>query len=284
MFDCAIVGAGPAGLSAAINLKLHNKTFIWFGNSELSDKVSKAEKIANYPGLPLVTGGELKAAFQDHLHALDLTVTDKMVTMISAAGDTFMLLADNEVFKSRTVILATGVVSAKTIPNEEAFVGRGISYCATCDGFLYKGKTIAVLCKAKRFEHEVAYLAEQAEKVYLFTEYPDPSVAAHNIIPVASRCTGIDGDMKIRTLLLNDGTSLSIDGFFILRDAIAPTTLLPGLSAESGRIQTDRSMSTNIPGCFACGDCTGAPYQYAKAVGEGNVAAHSVISYLARTN
>ena len=98
---------------------------------------------------------------------------------------------------------------------------------------------------------------------------------------MTSKCAGVSGGLKLQTVSTADGTELSVDGLFILRDAIAPTTLFPGLLAEKGMILVDRTMATNIPGCFACGDCTGSPYQYAKAVGEGNVAAHSVIRYLA---
>ena len=280
MYDCAIVGAGPAGLSAAINLKLHYKNFIWFGSLDLSSKISSAEKVANYPGLPMVTGKHLQEAFINHVRAMDLTITDRMVTLITAAGDHYMLLADNQVYKARSIILATGVVSAKSIPGEDEFVGRGVSYCATCDGFLYKGKTIGVLCKSKRFEHEVEYLASLADHVHFFADYEKPTIHAQNVSAVDSKCIGIEGSLKVNRLTLENGTSLPVDGFFILRDAIAPTTLLPGIETKQGQILVDRNMVTNLPGCFACGDCTGAPYQYAKAVGEGNVAAHSVIKYL----
>ncbi len=283
MYDCAIVGTGPAGLSAAINLKLHNKSFIWFGSEKLSEKISKAEKIANYPGFPMISGKMLCDYFIEHIRAMDISITDKMVTMIGNAGDGYMLLADNEMFQAKTVILATGVISAKTIPGEQEYVGRGVSYCATCDGFLYKEKTIAVYCASQRFEHEVEYLAQMASKVHLIPGYKDCKITLPNVTIYDSACAEVKGDLKLRSVLLRDGTVLPVDGFFILRDSIAPTTLVPGLEVEKGHIPVDRNMATNLSGCFACGDCTGAPYQYAKAVGEGNIAAHSVIKYLSRT-
>ena len=281
MFDCAIVGTGPAGLSAALNLKLHNKSFIWFGTPKLSSKISSAEKIGNYPGLSMISGTDLQSAYLKQLDDMDISITDSMVTMISSAGNSFMLLADNVVHKAKTVILATGVVSSRLLPGEADFVGRGLSYCATCDGFLYKDKVIAVLCKSKRFEHEITYLAELASKVYLFAEYKDPAISRANIEIVNSKCGSVSGGLKLQTVTTADGKDIPVDGLFILRDAIAPTTLFPGLQAEKGMIQVDRTMATNVPGCFACGDCTGAPYQYVKAAGEGNIAAHSVIRYLA---
>lgn len=283
MLDCAIVGAGPAGLSAAINLKLHNKEFAWFGSKTMSDKVRLSEKVANYPGIPMISGGELARRFQEHAECMDLKITDKMVSQIMPGRGKLTLLADNDVYETRTLILAMGVVTARTLPGEAELVGHGVSYCATCDGFLYKGKTIGVICAAKRFEHEVEYLAQIAGKVYLFAQYKDCAVQAPNIERVDTAIAAVNGGRRLTSLTLKDGTELAVDGLFCLRDAIAPTILLPGLAVEKGQIVVDRAMAANIPGCYACGDCTGAPYQFAKAVGEGNVAAHSVIQYLAQT-
>lgn len=281
MPDCAIIGTGPAGLSAAINLKLHEKELLWFGSASLSEKIHKAERVANYPGLPMVTGPELARRFQEHAALMGLAPTEKMVSQIMPSGGGFMLLADNEVYQARTVILATGVVPARLLPGEEALLGRGVSYCATCDGFLYRGKTLAVVCASPRQEHEAAYLAGLAERVYLFAGYPGAELKSENVILMQQKPAGISGEQRAESVLLNDGTALAVDGVFILRDAIAPAALLPALEVEKGRIVTARDMATNIPGCFACGDCAGAPYQFAKAVGEGNIAAHSVLRRLA---
>ena len=162
MYDTIIIGTGPAGFSAAMNLKIHNKDFLWFGSKNMSSKVEKAEKIRNYPGLPEITGQELQAHFQHHAETMDIEIQEKMVTMIMKNGDSYMVLADNELYEAKTVLFATGVMAAKTLKGEDSFLGRGISYCATCDGALYKGKRIAVICNDARFEHEVAYLAELA--------------------------------------------------------------------------------------------------------------------------
>jgi len=279
MYDAAIIGTGPAGLSAAINLKLHEKRFIWFGSMEFSEKVSKSEKIANYPGVGLITGAELNAQFAAHAAQLGLTVEDRMVTNIMAMNDHFMLLGDNEIFEAKTVLLATGVVSAKGIDGEKELLGKGVSYCATCDGFFYKGKTIAVYCGARRYEHEVEYLAGIAEKVYLYTPYKDCGVSLSNVetIPVI---TAIEGDKRVTGIRLFDGTAIEVNGVFCLRNAVAPSTLINGIKTEGAHIVVDRCQRTSIPGCFAAGDCTGRPYQLTKAVGEGNVAAHSMLEYL----
>lgn len=280
MYDCAIIGTGPAGLSAVINLKLHNKNYVWFGSRQMSNKVAMAEKVANYPGLPLISGAELAENFQKHAREMELEITDKMVSQIMAGKRGFTILADNDIYQAKTVILAMGVVTSKEIPGEKELLGAGVSYCATCDGFLYKGKTIGIVCADKRFEHEIIYLSELAEKVYLFPTYKDCTIDRDNVEIIGQKISKVNGENKVSSVTLKDETVLPLEGLFCLRSAIAPTTLLPGLAVEGGLIPVDRAMATNISGCYACGDCTGTPYQYAKAVGEGNVAAHSVIRFL----
>lgn len=278
-YDCIIIGSGPAGLSAAINLKTYNKTFLWFGNAKMSEKVQKAEKVVNYPGLPELTGQELVNAFIQHKESQGLEIVDKIVSSIYDMGGYYTVMAENQFFETESIILATGVVVANQYPGEAEFVGRGVSYCATCDGALYKGKTIAVVSTAKRFEHEVEFLAELAEKVYLFPFYKDCEIDRENVEFVKKPIKEVKGGFRVEALQLGD-EAIAVDGVFIMRNAIAPTTLLNTLEVADGHIVVNRQMETNLKGVYAAGDCTGKPYQYAKSVGEGNVAAHSVIEYL----
>ncbi len=127
--------------------------------------------------------------------------------------------------------------------------------------------------------HEVLELAELAEKVYLIA--PDPAITA--VHPKIERLSGwpeaITGDMRVKALAFKE-QEITVDGVFLLKKAVPPSILVGGLQIENGHIAVKRDCSTNLPGCFAAGDCTGRPYQYAKAAGEGNVAAHSVLAYL----
>ena len=280
MYDVAIIGSGPAAISAALTLKLHNKNIIWFGSKKLSPKVEKSEKIANYPGVPMVAGPELNRLYREQIEAMDLEITERQVTNIATSRRGFMVLGGSDVYEAKTVLLATGAVSGKGFPGETELLGHGVSYCATCDGFLYKGKTIAVYCGSKDFEHEVTYLAEIAEKVYLFTPY-DCVLTRENIVVNPGKLKSIRGEKKADGVKLLDGTTLDVNGVFIIRPAVAPANLLKGLEMNGADIVVNRNMATNKSGCFAAGDCTGRPYQLTKAVGEGNVAAHSIIAYLA---
>ncbi len=283
VYDAAIIGTGPAGLSAALNLKLHNKSIIWFGSQNLSLKVEKSEKIANYPGLPMISGKELNEGLKRQIEEAGLEIVDKMVTNINPMKNSYMLLADNEVFETKSILLATGTIGAKPMPGEEELLGKGVSYCATCDGFFYKGKTIAVVCGAKRYEHEVEYLAQLADKVYLSATYQDCGIDISNVIRMKSTVKEILGEDRVERIELRDGTCQEVDGVFILRTSVLPTTLIPGIEMEGPHILVDREMKTSKTGVFAAGDCTGRPYQIAKAVGEGNVAAHSIIEFLSET-
>ena len=280
-YDVAIVGSGPAAVSAALTLKVHNKSIIWFGSRKMSPKVEKSERIANYPGVAMVTGPELNRLYAEQIAQAGLEITERQITNILASRRGFMLQGGDEIYNARTVLLCTGSVSAKGFPGEERLLGSGVSYCATCDGFLYKGKTIAVFCGSREFEHEAEFLAELAEKVYLFTPYADCGVERENVVVNPGRIREITGQMRVDGVTLADGTALEVVGVFVLRSAVAPGMLLKGLEIEGSDIVVNRKMETNKPGCYAAGDCTGRPYQLTKAVGEGNVAAHSIVAYLA---
>jgi len=231
--------AAAAGLSAAINLKLHEKNFVWFGSAGYSDKVGKSEKIANYPGFGLISGNELNQRFFEHAREMGLESTDKKVTNVMPMDDYLMVLADNEVYETKTLLLATGVLTAKSYEGEDELLGRGVSYCATCDGFLYKGKTIAVFCGAPRYEHEVEYLAGIAEKVYLSAGYPDCKLDLPNVEKITP-IKAVKGGMKASQIELHGGTVIDIDGLFILRNAVAPGTLVPGIETDGPHIVVNR--------------------------------------------
>ena len=281
MFDTAIIGTGPAGISAALTLKALKKDIILFGSEKLSQKIRVAEQIRNYPGLPAVSGMQMQEVFANQLAQMEISITDKTVTGIYNMGTHYGILCDQEMFEAKTIIMATGVEAVKPIPGELEFVGRGVSYCATCDGFLYKGKTIGVLCTTKDLEHEIVYLADLAQKVYLIPLYKNVEINAENVEVIQRKPAAIEGGMKAEKLVFED-REIPVDGIFMLKQAVAPSVLLYGLETADGHIIVDRACKTNLPGCFAVGDCTGRPYQYVKAAGERNVAAHSAVEYLAQ--
>lgn len=279
MFDVAIIGSGPAGISSAINCKIRNKSIVLFGQNELSHKVEISEKINNYPGLPNISGKELNAKMREHLDSMGIEITEERITGIYNMKDKFTLLANRKMFEARSVILCLGAETIKPLPNERELLGRGVSYCATCDGMLYKDKKIAVFCDNADGEEEVEYLSDLASEVYYSHKFTS-KIDKANVTHLKSRITAVIGDSKVSGIELADGTNLDVDGVFFIKQAVSADVLLNKLEVQNGSIVVDKNMKTSIDGCFAAGDCTGTPYQIAKAVGEGNIAAHNAVKYL----
>jgi len=166
---------------------------------------------------------------------------------------------------ARALILAAGVSRGKKFPGEEAFLGRGVSYCATCDGMLYRGKNVAVLGYSETARREADFLAGIGCSVTYFDKPKKCEISGTNLVESVT-C---------------DGETVAADGVFLLRPTMVPTDLFPGLAVENGYVTVDRKMNTNLPGLFAAGDCTGGPLQVSKAVGEGLIAGQSAAAYVA---
>ena len=278
-YDIAIIGSGPAGLSAAINAKIRNKNIILFGNKDLSTKLTKAPKVNNYLGFYEVSGEALKERFQEHLKAMDIKITEERINNVYAMGSYYALIANEKIYEAKTVILATGMEYTKPLKGELELLGKGVGYCATCDAPLYRGKIVTIIGYNKEAEHEANYVSELARKLYYVPMYNSPMNLREGIEIVQDSPVEIKGEDTVNELLLKNST-IATDGVFVLKDSISPGQLVPGLQIEGEHIKVDRNMQTNLQGCFAAGDCVGKPYQYIKAAGEGLIAALSAVSYL----
>ena len=278
-YDIAIVGSGPAGLSAVLNAKIRNKKFIIFGNKNLTNKLLKAPKVNNYLGFYGMNGEEIKNKFQEHLDSMNIDITYERVNNIYAMGDYFALMVNEKMYEAKTLILATGMEYTKAIKGELEFLGRGVGYCATCDAPLYKGKVVSIIGYNKEAEEEARYVSELASKLYYIPMYKGEYELNNDIEVIYDKPIEITGELKVNKLKL-ENTELETDAVFVLKDTISPGQLVPGLEIEDGHIKVDREMKTNIDGCFAAGDCVGKPYQYIKSAGEGNIASLSAVKYL----
>lgn len=278
-YDIAIVGSGPAGLSAAINSKIRNKNIIIFGNKDLSNKLIKAPKVNNYLGFPGTTGIELKENFQKHLNEMGLEITEERINNIYAMGDYFALMVNEKMYEANAIILATGIEYTRPLTGEEEFLGKGVGYCATCDAPLYKGKVVTIIGHNKEAEEEANYVSELATKLYYIPMYRGEFKLRDGIEVIYDKPLEVIGETMVKALVLQNNI-IETDGIFVLKDSISPGQLVPGLKILDGHIEVDRLMKTNLPGCFAAGDCIGKPYQYIKSAGEGLIAALSAVSYL----
>jgi thioredoxin reductase (NADPH) len=280
--DIAIIGTGPAGLEAALTAKNRNKTTAVFGSLNLSNKMQVIDHpITNYLGLKNVTGKEMADIFRDQIKEAGIAITEQKVTAVYAMGEYFTLqLSNGEDAEADTVILAAGVTAGKPYPGESEFLGRGVSYCATCDAPLYKGKKVIVIAGSAEEEAEADFLGEVCSDVTYIPLYSSAPTFSHsNIRIVHERPLEITGAMKAQALK-TDQSIIEADCIFILREAQFPGQLVPGLNTEGAAVITDRAMRTNIPGLFAAGDIAGLPYQFIKSAGEGNIAAISAAAYL----
>lgn len=284
-YDIAIIGSGPAGLSAAINAKIRNKTMIMFGNDNLSNKLVKAPSIDNYLGFYDISGDELKDKFKSHIDNMDISIENKRINNIYAMGEYFAIMSGNDMYEATTVILATGVEYTRPIKGEEEFLGRGVGYCATCDAPLYRNKKVAVIGYNEESKEEANFLSELTSKTYFIPMYKKENLMRSSdnlddsIEIIHDRPVQIDGDKLVNKISFKEN-HIEVDGVFVIKDSAAPSTLIPGIEIDGIHIKVDNNMKTNIEGCFAAGDCVGKPYSYIKAAGQGQIAALNAVYYL----
>lgn len=279
MYDIAIIGSGPAGLSAALNAKIRNKNFIIFGYKNLTNKLMKAPKINNYLGFYGMKGSEIKERFENHIKEMEINITEERINNVYSMSGYFVLMANEKVYEAKTIILATGIEYTKPISGEKEYLGKGVGYCATCDAPLYKGKVVSIIGYNKEAEIEANYVMELAREVNYIPMYEGQYDLKDNINIIKEKPKNIIGETKVKKLIL-ENREIETDGVFILKDSLSPEELVPGLELENNHIKVTRLMETNIEGCFAAGDCIGIPYQYIKAAGEGNIASLSAVKYL----
>lgn len=276
-YDIIILGSGPAGLAAAVAARGRNKSVLVAGNPWQDSPLARAERVDNYPGLPGRTGLALLEEFYRHASGLGTDfVVGKVLALLAWNG--FSLTVGSQVHQGRALILAPGVVRAAKYPGEAEYLGRGVSYCATCDGMLYRNRPVTVVGLAPDAPQEANYLHSLGCQV-VYVAPRQPQGLDETIPYVKAGRLAVRGERTV-TGLEADGALLPCAGVFILRRAVAPTDLLPALETEEGVIRVDRRMATSVPGVFAAGDCTGGPLQVSKAVGEGHVAALSACEYL----
>lgn len=287
-----IIGAGPAGISAALYLARGNMNplLIYDGTGALE----KAEKIENYYGLSApLSGSELFETGLSQAKALGVRTVEAQVLGLGGF-DTFEIKTTEGTFESRSVILATGGKrKAPQIPGLKEFEGRGVSYCAVCDAFFYRGKDVAVLGNSDFALHEAEELSNTAGSVTIYTDGQEPNFSREPSMEVNTmKIQAIEGDGKVSGLRLGEelkatdiesGAFKGAEGVFVALGTAGSGELARQIGAElteKGNIQVNSSMETTVPGLFAAGDCTGGLLQIAKAVYEGAQAGISAGKYV----
>ena len=278
MYDVIVIGSGPAGISASIYLKRAQKNvcIITDGNSALK----KAKKIENYYGVEPISGEELYSIGLKQAKKLGIPIEEDEVTNISLDRN-FVVRTVNSEYEAKYVVIATGTNrTAPKVKGLKEFEGKGISYCAICDGFFYKNKDVAVIGSGDYAISETNDLINVVKDVTILTNGEKaPDFRADNVKIETRGIKEIKGDTKVDEVVLDDGTNLKIDGVFVAQGVAGSSDFAKKLGALTNKdnIVVNENMETNVDGLFACGDCTGGLLQVAKAVHEGAVAGLAAI-------
>lgn len=271
MYDSILIGAGPAACAAALTLRMRGKTvlMLYAGGGALE----KAHRVDNYPGMPKMSGLEMLSVMHAQVKEAGAEMKKTVVQLVQPGKKKITVLAGNEILAGKTLLVATGVPRKIGLPGEAELLGQGVSYCATCDGMFYKGKQVAVIGSFHEAVEDANFLAQIAEKVDYYPEQRHDMEGLAGLAQVMQE-KPLGLERKDEKILIRTGEGgIAYDGVFVLRPAVALGQLIPKLETENGKIITDKDGRTNLPRIYAAGDAAGAPYQMAKAAGEGNRAA-----------
>lgn len=272
MYDMLIVGAGPAGVSAALTAQHRGRAVLVIGNDFRESALAKAHEIRNYPGVT-GTGLELLTAMHRQLRELEIPVVTRRVLQAMPSGEGFVCSAGADVYETRSLLLCTGLPKGRELEGERTYLGRGVSNCATCDGMFYRGRETLVVGEGGEAVEDANFLYGIGCKVSFFARGERPEELREEIPFRRAKRFRIAGEDGHAAGLEADGSFYRAQAVFVLRPTVDAESLLHGLKTENGRIVTDQNMAASIPGVFAAGDCVGKPLQLAKAVGDGNIAA-----------
>ena len=300
MYDIIIIGSGPAGLSAAIYAqRACLDTIVIEKNGISGGQVLNTWEVDNYPGFPGVTGFELSRQFREHANKLGARVVQDEVVQVELSGNVKKVVCEEETYEARCVILASGAHHRTLeVPGEEELRGAGVSYCATCDGAFFRGRTVAVVGGGDAALEDEIFLARMCEKVYIVhrrdklrgaKRLQERLQALENIEFVwNSETVAIEGNAQVEALRLRQTKTgeerrLDVDGVFIAVGIAPESELYAGQLEldEQGYIRADESGQTSVPGVFAAGDVrTKALRQILTAASDGANCVASAERYL----
>ena len=284
MYDVIIIGAGPAGVSAGLYTKRANLKVLILYKDESA--LEKTELIENYYGFEKGIDG--KALYKSGIQQaknLEIEVKKEEVINVQIAEEKqFVVITERETYKTKTVIFATG--NKKNTPKIKGiknFEGKGVSYCAICDGFFYKDKNVVVIGNGKYAISETNDLINIAKHITILTNGKQaPEFRAENVDINTEEIEEINGEKKVEEIILKNHKKIETDGIFIAQGVAGSTEFAKklGIITKQDKIVVNEKMETNVKGIYACGDCTGGLFQVSKAVYEGTIAGLQAINYI----
>lgn len=296
MLDVLVIGSGPAGLSAAVYAKRANLNVvvcekIYYGTGQIAE----SNQVDNYLGFAGINGYDLGEKFREHAVSLGVEFKDGEAEQFESADGIWKVHFKNgDILETKTVIYAAGAIHRHLgVPGENEFSGRGVSYCATCDGAFFKGKTTAVVGGGDTALDDALYLSDLAGKVYLIHRRDEFRGSAKTVeklrekenveFVLSASPENITGTDKVESLLLSTGRNLEVDGIFIAVGMIPMTSIVKDIVKldDGGYIVADETGKTSAPGFFVAGDVrTKALRQVVTAVSDGANAATSAEQYI----
>ena len=293
MYDIIIIGAGPAGLTSAIYAKRAGKNVLVLEGTTYGGQIINAQDIRNYPGADHISGFDLATNLYNQVIDLGVEVILEEVTNIANANEYKEITTNKNIYKSKSIIIATGANSRKLgLENENNLIGKGISYCATCDGAFFKDKDVAVVGGGNTALEDVIYLSNICNKVYLIhrrDEFRGDQVSINKVLQLNnvevlynSNVTKINGINYLESIDVNDN-NIKVSGLFIAIGKIPNTSIFKDIVEldENGYILSDELCHTNTDGVFVAGDVRVKTLrQLVTATSDGAVAATEAIKYL----
>lgn len=298
MYDVVIIGGGPAGITAGIYARRAMLDTLLVEKFGLGGQIALIDLVENYPGFSRVEGSTLVQRLEEHADEIELDVSFTEVERIEDRGKEKLIhTTDGSIIETRCAIIASGASPARLgIPGEKEYIGRGVSYCATCDGFFFRDRDVAIVGGGNTAIAEALFLAKMVRKIYLV--HRRDALRADKILQERafknekiefvwnSVPEEIKGRETVETIVVRNVKSgelheISVDGVFIFVGMKPETDFIECQKDERGFIKTDRSLATSISGIFAAGDCRDTPLrQIATAIGDGALAASSAVKYL----
>ncbi|MDD3453353.1 MAG: NAD(P)/FAD-dependent oxidoreductase [Bacilli bacterium] len=280
MNDVIVIGAGPAGVSISLYLKRSNKKVLVFDSKE--SNLFKAHQIENYYGIKSISGKDLYQEGINQLNNLEIPIKFEEVVKLEKE-ENFKIYTNNGEYESKAVVIATGLKRGNSNLNAKEYEGKGLSYCATCDGFFYKNKKLAVVGNSSLAYDEIKYLKNITNNIVLLTNNKEQKENFNelNIEIVTDEIKNIIGAEKVQGIMLKNEEVVQVDGIFIAESLSATVfnrTL--GLEMNKNYIKVDDTYQTNITGLYAIGDIIGEPLQIGKAVSDGIKASSFISKFL----
>ena len=286
MYDVIIIGAGPAGFTAGIYVKRANLNVLILYKDKSS--LESANKIENYYGFENgISGKDLYQKGIEQAKNLKIDIKqEEVINMQLNENNEYIVMTENYKYKTKSVIFATG--NKKNTPHIKGikdFEGKGVSYCAMCDGFFYKNKDVSILGNGKYAISEANDLINIANSITILTDGKEPpEIRANNVKIDTRKIREVRGDTKVEEIEFEDNDKTKTDGIFVALGVAGGSEFAKklGVITKKDRIVVNENMETNLPGIYACGDCVGGLLQISKAVYEGTKAGLQVIEYIRR--